>query len=244
MYIHVLSGDSLSKPFLETGIDGELFICRECLIDGDVNADGLEAFWEMRKQYLGSAYPHSDVDYDAQVQDEYIRLWNIADGNEVILWFESEAFCQVNLWFSIWMIRNTDARFTIAYPKRDEGDSVFKNWSELTENELKESFEQRVKLNHDDVYLAVQLWEAFQKGDSETLAKLAETKSDSFPTLETVGKALSEIKTRPKKVVAKLYEEGHTEFGDLFREFCKSEPVYGFGDAQVKKLYDEVVAKS
>jgi hypothetical protein len=97
-------------------------------------------------------------------------------------------------------------------------------------------------LSHDDVYLAVQLWEAYQKGDSEKLLELAETETAKFPTLKEVCKALSEIDTRPKAVVSRLIGDGHTEFGDLFREFSKAEGVYGFGDSQVRNIFDEVVS--
>jgi hypothetical protein len=30
-------------------------------------------------------------------------------------------------------------------------------------------------------------------------------------------------------------------FGTVFQEFCKRESIYGFGDLQVKRIFDEVV---
>lgn len=37
-------------------------------------------------------------------------------------------------------------------------------------------------------------------------------------------------------------ELGTEEFTLVFREFCKREGIYGFGDLQVKRLYDELLA--
>ncbi len=37
--IHVLAGDSLVEPFKNTNIKGEIVVCRECLIDGDLKAE-------------------------------------------------------------------------------------------------------------------------------------------------------------------------------------------------------------
>jgi hypothetical protein len=31
-------------------------------------------------------------------------------------------------------------------------------------------------------------------------------------------------------------------FGKIFLEFCQKEAVYGFGDVQVKRIYDMIVA--
>ena len=56
MKIHVLPGDSLVEPFKETDIEGEIIVCRECLIDGDVKANNLEDFWQVRENYLSKNY--------------------------------------------------------------------------------------------------------------------------------------------------------------------------------------------
>jgi len=44
MSYHVLPGDSLVAEFAKTGIGGDVIVCRECLIVGDVDADILPDF--------------------------------------------------------------------------------------------------------------------------------------------------------------------------------------------------------
>jgi len=49
---------------------------------------------------------------------------------------------------------------------------------------------------------------------------------------------------RPTKSLIKIMEEFNTEeFVVVFKEFTKRESIYGFGDLQVKRLYDEIINK-
>ena len=242
MNIHVLAGDSLAAPFGETEIDGEVFVCRECLVDGDAGTDSLEGFWLRREAYLAGNYEKEEGFYEDKVKNEFIRLWNRSEGNNVNLWFERELFCQVNLWFTIWLLRNTEATMYVVYPKLAKDTDIWKGFSFLNSNELKTSFEERIKLNHDDIYLGVQLWEAFQARDFEKLSDLGSTESKAFPTLKEVCEAAVEIETRPRNSLAKIIESGAKDFGAAFKAFNETEAIYGLGDLQVKKLYDEVIA--
>ena len=37
------------ETFKKTNIEGEIIVCRECLIDGDLSAENLEDFWRVEK---------------------------------------------------------------------------------------------------------------------------------------------------------------------------------------------------
>jgi len=240
MKIHVLAGESLVEPFRKTEIEGDIVVCRECFIDGDLEADTLEEFWEMREKYLSQTSEEEPGFYEEKVRDEFIRLWNLSDRNEVNLWFEYELFCQVNLWFCLWLLRNTEARFNVVYPPFKTDADVWKGFAYYDVDELKESYGAKATFGHDDVYLGVQLWEAFQKRDFEKLLSLGETKSKCFPRLKEVCEAAAEIDTRPKATLRQIIDSGKTEFGEAFKEFSEIEAIYGFGDLQVKKIFDEL----
>lgn len=240
MNVHVLSGDSLVEEFKKTNLDGETVVCRECLVDGELRSDGLEEFWAMRENYLSKTYPKEPNFYKEKVKDEFIKLWNLGDGNKINLWFEYELFCQVNLWFCLWLLRNTQAEFYIVYPQLKNKEDVWKGFGDLNSEELKTSFDSRVKFSHDDVFLAVQLWEAFQDRDFKKLVELADTESKCFPYLKEVCEAAAQIETRPKESLEKIIEGGKTDFGEVFGEFSETEGIYGFGDLQVKKIFDEI----
>ncbi len=68
MKVHVLPGDSLVKAFEESGIDGEVVVCRECFVDGPLEADGLESLWDFAERNTLSRFSReSGVDYTKDV---------------------------------------------------------------------------------------------------------------------------------------------------------------------------------
>ena len=240
MKIHILSGDSLVEPFSKTELEGEVIVCRECLVDGPVSAEGLEDFWELRERYLTKSFPEVEQDYREKVVDQFVHAWNSADGNEVNLWFEYEAFCQVNLWFTIWMLRNTDARFAIVYPQPKEPSDIWKGFSQHDSDGLFDCYLNKVRLTHDDVFLAVRLWEAYQKGDGDELVSLGKKEAKAFPTLEDVTMAVSERDSAPREAVQQIIASGKSTFGEVFQEFSETQGIWGLGDLQVKRIYDEL----
>jgi hypothetical protein len=240
MQIHVLSGDSLIKPFQKTNIEGEFIVCRECLIDGDLQAKGLDDFWRVREDYLSNSFDKPANFYQEKVKGEFDKLLENADGNEINLWFEYELFCQVNLWFCLWLLKDKSADIYIVYPYLTDKKDIWKGFGFLNEDELNESFEQRIKLSFKDITLGVNLWQAFQNKDWSMLDGLGDSDSKAFPTLKEVCTAACEIETRPEETLRQIMDNGETEFGKVFQEFNKTEDIYGFGDLQVKKIYDHL----
>lgn len=236
--IHVLPGDAFAGAFVETGIDGETVVCRECLVDGDLDADSLDAFWELRSSYLGRAYPESGVDYHRDVRAPLERLAAAGRGTDVSLWFEQELFCQANLWFCLSLIRERDLDVHVVYPRHRDRARRFDGFSERDTGELREDFEARVALDAADVELGSALWRAFRHRNWRSLARLGAEASPAFPTLPEVVAAACEIATRPRRTVRAIIADGASGFGAVFREFTRREPVYGFGDLQVRRVYD------
>jgi len=56
---------------------------------------------------------------------------------------------------------------------------------------------------------------------------------DRFPKDGTTG--------RPEKVIEDITKNISTDFHKVFEEFWNRESVYGFGDVQLKSLYDKVM---
>lgn len=240
MKIHVLPGDSLVETFEKANIEGETVVCRECLIDGGFEADGLDDFWRERENYLSAAYPQTDNFYRENVRGELEKLLKVSPGDEVNLWFEYELFCQTNMWFCLWLLRdkNVDV-FRVAPIVRAEND-LWKGFGGLGKNELEKCFRQKIEFGDEDVLLGANLWAAFQNKDFRRLEQLGETKSDCFPYLKEVCQAAIELQTRPKKRLQEIISDGETDFRQVFEKFNKTEGVYGFGDLQVKRIYDQI----
>lgn len=240
LQLHFLPGDSLVEHFRESGISGEIAVCRECLIEGDLMATDREEFWQVREEYLSSAYPPEDRNfYREHVVREFEKL-QTADAGEINLWFEHELFCQVNLWFCLDLLRDTTADIYRITPLVKEKSDIWKGFGRLATGELRMCFEQRERFGQSDMLLGADLWNAYQKRDFQQLRKLSDMESKCFPYLREVGQAAVEQEHRPQATLAKIMATDDSGFGKVFQKFNEIEAVYGFGDLQVRRLYDQL----
>lgn len=237
MILHMLPGDAIAEEFAASGLEGETAICRECLIEGPVDAESLYDFWVQREQYLAPRQSDSNPSYAVDVAAELGKLIELPAGSKVSLWFEYELFCQVNLWFCLYLLRNTRAEVYRVAPSIRADVDVWKGFGRLGAEDLKECFSQKVKLQAADIEIGSELWRAFRSGDHKRLQGLAVTASDdAFPHLQTVCEAETAKSTRPAGILRAIVDQGYTDFGEIFKEFSNRAGVYGFGDTQVKQL--------
>jgi hypothetical protein len=241
MTLHVLSGDSLLEPFREAGIPGDVAVFRECVVDGPVNADSLDEFFRLRSSYLSDA--DSDAGkpgfYESDVIPEIEKILSAPYDQEICLWFEHELFCQVNLWFLLSEIEGR--RVFVVSPPSEPFENRFDGWARLSGEDLAARFESRSYVDENDARLGAELWRAFRDRDGDRLRELAGSQTEIFRCLPEVAKAAAEIGRRPMEALSRIKGEGVLDFSEAFREFREREPAYGFGDLQVKRMWDQVI---
>ena len=239
MIFHVLPGDAVVDTFRESGVDGEIVVCRECLIDGPVKADTLDEFWAIRERFLEESYPQTPVKYKTQVVGELEKLIGLSSGCKVNLWFEHELFCQVNMWFCMDLLSDTAADVNrVLPPVKTEADK-WKGFGNLTPAELHLCFSDRIALLSRDIQLGAALWKAYSNGDHDELARLSQSEYAAFPFLKEVCDAELAKPERPREILDEITGSGTHEFADIFASFADRAGVYGFGDAQVRRLLEE-----
>ncbi|MBC7901240.1 MAG: DUF1835 domain-containing protein, partial [Saprospiraceae bacterium] len=229
---------SLTERFKQTGIEGEIAVCRECLIDGDVKADTLDEFWSVRSSFLGKTYGDSDHSYSKNVANEFRKLQDLQTGDEVNLWFEHELFCQVNMWFCLSQLEGAAADVYRVQPQVDSESDKWKGFGDASADDLKPCFAERKKFSDEDIRLGTELWDAYRTNDHARLKNLAEQKSPCFLYLKEVCEAAIEKDIRPKQILAEI--SNGEPFNEIFTEFSKRAGVYGFGDSQVKRLLQSI----
>lgn len=238
--MHVLPGDSLVEIFKATVIEGEIIVCRECLIDGDVQSNSLEDFWRVRENYLSKTFPKEANFYAKNVKREFEKLVENNAQGEINLWFEYELFCQTNMWFCLSLLKNTKAEIYRVQPiVRNEND-IWRGFGGLEKEDLQKCFESRTKFSEKDLLHGKDLWEAYRTKDFAKLRELSEYESECFPKLKEVCQAEIEKQDRPQKKLREIISTGETNFGKIFQKFNESERVYGFGDLQVERIYNEI----
>ncbi|TCC89192.1 DUF1835 domain-containing protein [Pedobacter frigiditerrae] len=247
MIHHILNGDALAYSFHNSKITGDIIVFREALIDGNLSGDNLNDFWHSRAKYIGIPA----AAYHNNVVKEFEKIMNAPDNSEFNLWFEYDLFCQVNMWFVISIINRLSIKkkVSIVYTSHlDKTNKQFWNgYGQANSTELVICFANRTLLDNTDLQLGQDLWTAYQSNNLDELIRLAKNQSSAFPYLQEVVEAHVDrfpkngAKGRPEKVIDDIIQNGVTDFNDVFREFWNRESIYGFGDTQLKHLYDKVM---
>ena len=236
MIYHVLPGDAQVEEFKKTKIEGDVIVCRECLIVGDVDADTLPEFWEQRARFILSEYGEDEIEYHEGVANELAKLLDLDKHDEVNLWFEYELFCSVNMWFCLWLLNETKTSVFRVEPIVRSDHDKWLGFGNLVSADLQTCFKQRTRFNAEDIALGAALWNAYRTSDNARFAKLSTKGSACFPYLKNICEAAIEADTRPAEIIAEIQFEGKTEFDEIFSEFTCRAGEYGFGNLQVKRL--------
>jgi hypothetical protein len=247
MVYHILNGDSLAYSFPDAKIEGDIIVVREGLIDGDLSGDNLPAFWQSRAYYMGI----TEAEYHHAVVKEFEKIIHAPDDSTFNLWFEYDLFCQVNMWFVISIINSLPIKkkvFAVYTSYLDKTSKQFWNgFGPANSGELKVCYANRIPLSEADLHLGQALWTAYKNGNLEALTDLSKHPSLAFPYLQEVVKAHVDrfptdgTKGRPEKVIEDITKNISTDFHKVFTEFWNRESIYGFGDTQLKSLYDKVM---
>lgn len=247
MTYHILNGDALTPTFAEAEIEGAIIVMREALIDGDLSGDSLKDFWQTRARHIGISL---DDYYNTSVK-EFNKIMNIPHDAEINLWFEYDLFCQVNMWFVLSLINQLNINpkvFAVYTTHLSKGDQHFWNgFGPATPEDLTTCYANKVQFRNREIELGHDLWKAYKTQDFETLNALSKEQSPAFPYLQEVIQAHIDRfpqngqKGRPERVIEDILKNTPPEFYKVFKEFQQRQSIYGFGDTQLKKIYDEVV---
>jgi len=238
---HITNGDYLAEDLKKTSIEGKIIVCREALISGNLKAESLEEFWEIRAKSISEDYNISKESYYEKSVSEFEKILNIQspESSEVNLWFEDDLFCQVNLWFCISLLSNIkDLKIYRVFPKT-ASENHWKGFADSDNSDLEKSLKSRVLFNKNDIKLTLNLWKAYQNNDIDSLKQLSENQSDCFHFLKEVIEAYINIK--PEDFIKNQIENGLTDFDSVLKKFQQELGIFGFGDLQVKKIYDKVL---
>lgn len=237
MVIHVIPGDAYVGTFKETGITGEIVVCRECLVDGPINSGSLNEFWQMRARFL---YPDDPSKYLESTVPAFNKLAAANEDDQVNLWFEYELFCQVNMWFCLSLLENTGAEVYRVAPVTLPVANRWEGFARSTAEDLESCFGARTKFSAEDIALGAGLWEAFKNNDPDKLRSLSTHRSACFPYLDEVCEAAIQKDTEPARLLSDILMSGETDFGRIFASFRELAGVYGYGDTQVKRLLESL----
>jgi len=241
--LHVLNGDSLASSF-PASIPGEIAIARECLVDGPVNAHSIEELWVIRNEYLSKNYLQaSEESYFTKVVSEFEKIMTASSDTKVYLWFEQDLFCQVNLWFTINLLKKHKGSVYLVTPTTD----LIEGFGGMNELQLEQAFRDAKMLTPNERHILTDMWNLYQRPDISEALTLSKQTIPELPFLYPAVLAWKEsiphgdYPGKPKAALIEIAAQlGTDDFGKIFRAFHIKYPIYGFGDQQVKRLLVEI----
>ncbi len=247
-HLHITNGDITTNILNNLNIEGEIITWREMLCEGRTTTDvGSEDFWKTRFDFLNTSYKITKKTFIDFTLKEYRNLCK-QNQDEIILWFDSDLFCQINMIAVVsWLKRYRKGRkITLVQSGKIEGNENSVTFSNLTKQKLTGLYKNRVELSKDDIEYADYIWQLYCSDSPLRLEIVYKFNPSSpfiylgdaikahllrFPSIEN---GLNQVENRIIETASQQVFENK----DLFlKELLKDETIYGFGDIQyINKL--------
>lgn len=241
--LHIHNGDSTADTAKLSALPGEHFAFREALLEGPTPSGLDNAEWRrVRARHLSEAYGVDLEQCERELAEQENKLATFAEHEEIVLWFEHDLFCQINLlyllnWFSLRELRTT--KLSLICIGEFSGVEDFRGLGQLTSDQLASLFPGRRSVKVADLQLASSAWQAYCSPNPNAIEKLLKIDTSALPFLQAALRA--QLKRFPsttnglgaiENTGLKQVHSGKNRFIDLFPAVCDAEPIYGLGDAQ------------
>lgn len=250
--LHIANGDSTAEILKKTTIKGDSIVWRELLCEGPICSEvGSDEFWKKRYAYFENEIGISKIKYFDKTIKEILKTEDAPLNSEVVLWFEFDLFCQVNLIALCDFLSQNfrkDITYSLVCTGYVKGKDRLQSLSDFTTDEFLALYENRIKLSKTNLEFASECWNVYAENDIEKL-KNFNLKNRKFMYLKAAieqhlkrfpaENGLNEIQQKTLEIIS---SKPLTEV-EIIRELLiwqQQETVYGFGDLQyaleLKKL--------
>lgn len=189
--LHITNGDVMTDKIAKLDIPGDVIVWREMLSEGPTMVDiGADEFFEMRANFLLEHYNISKERYNEDFVKEIEKLSTINNYDEIVLWFEFDLFCHLNMLAAIsFLVQNKKKTpVYLVCSSRLPGEEKLQNLSNLDLKQLKKHFECRISLTDNDLQLAHTVWELYCSSKPKRLSAELQ-KTSNFEYLSSCIKA-------------------------------------------------------
>ena len=242
--LHIVNGESTAQTLKQTNIEGEIFSFKDTLINGPAPAVQTADEWRtLRVEHLTHTYGLEKDFVEREFLAQQAKLDSAAQHNEIVLWFEHDLFCQLNLLYLLdWFTNAGRPKTNLSLVNIGEfpGRKDFRGLGELRADELASLFPKRERITDAHLSLGSRAWQAFCSSDPTRIELLLDSDTSALPFLSTALTAHLERFPSTKNGLGrveekclKLIADGRKQFSDLFSRFWVEEKTYGLGDAQV-----------
>lgn len=251
--LHIHNGDSSAGTARAAQIPGDHIAWREALVCGPAPSGLTEGeFIQVRARHLADAYSVPFEKCHAELRAMHDALASFREHGEVVLWFEHDLFCQVQLiyllnWFASKELGET--RLSLICIDEFPGIEGFHGLGQLNQDQLASLWPRREMVTAEQLELGVKAWQAYSSNDARSLISLRRANLSALPFLRiaverhlerfpSTHNGLGSVENSSLALIA----AGRHKFSSLFPAFARREPDYGFGDAQLYRAINRLAA--
>ena len=249
--LHITNGDFLTQRLKSLDLKGEIITWREMLCEGKtLTAVGSESFWKTRFEFLNKTYKISKSRFIEQTLKEYRSLCSHKQQDQIILWFDYDLFCQINMLAVIsWLkTHRRHAEISLVSTVSVKAGETPKSLSEMEDHELLSIYGLRKSLTQDDIEYADYIWQLYCSNNPIRLENVGDYQNYQFDNLAnaiaahlkrfpSIRNGLNEVENQVLKVALEQHPDSKKELISLI---LKNQGVYGFGDTQYERVLTKI----
>lgn len=246
--LHITNGSHLTNVLNELNIQGVKLTWQELLCEGPTTEKvGSELFLETRKSFFTQFY---NIDLDIEfIKSELDKFNDSENYSEIVLWFEYDLFCHINMIAIISLIQQKKMNLPLhlVCSGRIEGSKNLMGLSELSPEQLLNHYKNKVLLNKDDIDIATTVWGIYC-GVDHNLLKPFIVKPSSFKYLSNCLKAHLErfpnsvdgLSILERNILQIIVKQSITSKHHLLGYALNYQGFYGYGDLQLERIINQL----
>jgi len=246
--LHITNGSHLTNVLNELNIQGVKLTWQELLCEGPTTEKvGSELFLETRKSFFTQFY---NIDLDIEfIKSELDKFNDSENYSEIVLWFEYDLFCHINMIAIISLIQQKKMNLPLhlVCSGRIEGSKNLMGLSELSPEQLLNHYKNKVLLNKEDIDIATTVWGIYC-GVDHNLLKPFIVKPSSFKYLSNCLKAHLErfpnsvdgLSILERNILQIIVKQSITSKHHLLGYALNYQGYYGYGDLQLERIINQL----
>lgn len=244
--LHITNGDCFTEKLSTLKLKGDVITWREMLCEGKTLTNvGSESFWKARFEFLNKNYKVSKSSFIEKTLKEYRSLCNHKQQDHIVLWFEYDLFCQVNMLAVLsWLkVNRKYAEISLVCSGKEDSSDKLYSLNDLDSDQLMKLYENRKILSQDDIEYADYVWQLYCSDNPIRLENLTDFKNYQFDYLSDAitshlhrfPSVKNGLNAMENNILKLSIDKRPTSKRELLKTVLENQGSLGFGNSQYER---------